>query len=77
MFADFLCLSWILIALAHTLIAEIALAHTLIALAHTSIAFYHLNSTEKLRQLLSWLCVKVHKVDAVREQSLRKDREEI
>ena len=57
MFVDYLCLSWILIALAHTLIAEIALAHTLIALAHTSIAFYHLNSTEKLRQLLSWLCV--------------------
>ena len=31
MFADFLCLSWILIALAHTLIA---LAHTLIALPY-------------------------------------------
>ena len=38
---DFLCLSWILIALAHTLIA---LVHTLIALAN-------LNSTDKMHRL--------------------------
>ena len=51
MYADFLCGSWILIALTHTLIA---LAHTLIALAHTLIALTHLNSTEKMRRL-QWI----------------------
>ena len=46
-----MCLSWILIALAHTLIE---LAYTVIALAHTVIALT-LNSTEKVHYIWKYI----------------------